>query len=325
MSSRPLVYLHRLEWVPAEWYMDANAYALLDSFADVCDDSAYPAPLSQAELVERMRGATAILSLNGSHAEEITTAVLNEVGTVKVAAVSHWWGSSSENAGKAWSAAGVHVNDASDACNQSVAEWALGALIAGLRKFDYYDREMKNGALFPTWRGMAGQLNGSTVGLVGVGRVGRWLVRYLQPFDVRVLVYDPFMTAATATSLNVELVDLPTLLHSADAISLHAPVIPETKGMLGADELAMIRDGALFINSARAWLYDSDALKKELKSGRIRAYIDVFEPEPPELDDVLRTLDNVVLTPHIAGTTDLMFHRCAKIAITAIRDDLQQR
>ncbi|MGD2175392.1 MAG: NAD(P)-dependent oxidoreductase, partial [Candidatus Brocadiaceae bacterium] len=115
------------------------------------------------------------------------------------------------------------------------------------------------------------------------------------------------------------LVGLDELLQAADAVSLHAPVTDETKRMMGAHEFSLMRDGALFVNCARAALVDGDALREELSSGRIRAYLDVYEPEPPPLDDVLRELDNVVMTPHVAGTTDLMFLRCGRRAIEALR------
>ena len=103
---------------------------------------------------------------------------------------------------------------------------------------------------------------------------------------------------------------------------LHAPVIPATEAMVGKHQLSLMKDGALLVNCARAWLLDNDALSQELQSGRIRAYLDVFEPEPLEQDDVLRTLDNVVMTPHIAGTTDLMFERCGTAAIDALSEHL---
>jgi phosphoglycerate dehydrogenase-like enzyme len=92
--------------------------------------------------------------------------------------------------------------------------------------------------------------------------------------------------------------------------------------MIGARELGLIRDGALLLNCARAWLFDNDALRAELSKGRIRAYLDVYEPEPPAEDDVLRKLENVVLTPHVAGTTDKMFLRCGRLAIERLREKL---
>jgi phosphoglycerate dehydrogenase-like enzyme len=321
-TERPLVYIHRVEWCPYEYYMNDANMALLESFAEVRDNGDGREELDHDQIVEHLKGVDAILSLNGSHAGEITAEALEEAGSVQAISVGHWWGNHTELAAK-WEEAGVNVIDASRACNQAVAEWALGAIIAGLRKFDVFDRQMKSGVEWPTWRGVAGQLSGSTVGLVAVGRVGRWLVRYLQPFECRVLVYDPFLSDKDAAEMGVECVDLDTLLQSSDAISLHAPVIPETKAMIGERELGLIKDDALLVNSARAWLLDNDAFRREMQKGRFRAYLDVYDPEPPPVDDVLRELDNVVMTPHVAGTTDKMFLRCGRFGIQALRDYFQ--
>jgi len=115
-------------------------------------------------------------------------------------------------------------------------------------------------------------------------------------------------------------VELDTVLTEADVVSLHARVTPETTGMIGARELALIQDGALFVNCARAALVDGEAFREELAKKRFRAYLDVFDPEPPPDDDVLRTLENVVMTPHVAGTTPLMFLRCGAAAIEALAE-----
>ncbi len=318
-ARRPLVYIHRVEWCPREYYVDEENEQLLRSFAEVRDNADGREELSQDEMVEHLSGADAILSLNGSHAAEVSREALQAAGTVKVAAVSHWWGQHNDVAPE-WRAAGVEVIDASDACNQAVAEWTLGAAIAGLRRFDLFDRKMKSGVKWPGWRGVAGQLNGSTVGLVALGRVGRWVVRYLRAFDVRVLACDPYLDESEAAELGVELTDLHTLLRTADVVSLHAPVTEETTAMIGARELSLIKDGALLINSARAALLDNEAFRAEMQKARFRAYLDVYEPEPPPEDDVLRELDNVVMTPHVAGTTHRMFLRCGRMAIEALRD-----
>lgn len=320
-ANRPVVYIHRLEWCPYELYMDQTNEQLLASFAEVRnhgDDRQKP---THEQMVQYLRGADAMLLLNGSHIDEITPEALREAGSVRVAVSSHWWEKFNVMVGP-WKEVGVTTIDVSDACSQSVAEWTIGAAIAGLRKFDVFDRQMKTGTKWPNWRGVAGQLNGSTVGLVGLGRVGRHVLRYLKPFDVRILVCDPALTPEKATELSVEVVDLHTLLRTADVISLHAPVLPQTKAMIGAHELGLIRDGALLINSARAWLLDNDAFRAEMAKRRFRAYLDVFEPEPPAEEDILRTLDNVVMTPHVAGTTDAMFLRCGRLAIEALRKQL---
>ena len=319
---RPRIYVHRLYYCSYGMYMDAANEALLASFADAVNHADREEPVPPEEMVQALEGVKGILSLNGSGASDVTTEVLKQVGTVEVAAVAHWWHGSSDAAMEMWRQAGVLVVDASDACNEAVAEWTVGAAIAGLRRFEHFDRELKAGTEWPERMGVAGQLSGSTFGIVGLGRVGKLVARFLRPFDTRVLAYDPYVLPEVAAGLGVELVDLETLLRTADAVSLHLPVTPETRRIIGARELALMKDGALFINSARAALVDNDALKAELAGGRLRAYLDVFEPEPPPPGDVLRTLDNVVLTPHVAGHTTSMFLRCGRLAIEALRRHL---
>ncbi|MGQ9729698.1 MAG: hydroxyacid dehydrogenase [Candidatus Zipacnadales bacterium] len=316
--TRPCIYIHRLMYLGYDEYMDAQNERLLAAFADVVNDAFLEQSPSPAEMAERLRGVTGILSLNGSGACDITTEALEAAGTVQVAVISHWWHGSHDQAAAMWRAAGVAVIDESDACNEAVAEWTIGAAIAGLRRFEQYDRELKSGTEWPSWR-RASQLNGSTFGIVSLGRVGRLVARYLSVFDCRIIAYDPYIDPEVAEQLGVELVDLDTLLSTADVISLHTPVLPETTGMLGARELALIKDGAVLVNSARAALYDGKAFRAELAKGRFTAYLDVFDPEPPPLDDVLRTLSNVVLTPHVAGATPLMYRRCGRRAIERLR------
>lgn len=317
--SLPNIYIHRVEWCPANWYMNQRNRDYAASFATVNDHGNDAAALSHDEMVNCLRGAEAVLVLNGSHADEITAAALKEAGTIKVIAITHWF--SPELIG-ACTEAGVELIDVTWPCSQAVAEWSLGSIINGLRKTDYFDREMKKGQ-WPAWSGTAGQLNGSTVGLVATGRIGTCLLKYLAPFDVEVLVFDPYLTPERERELGVKSVDLQTVMCSCDVIALHAPNTPETKNMIGKEQLAAMKDGALLVNGARSFLIDSDAFRDEIKSGRIRAALDVFDSEPlgPE-EKYLCALDNVILTPHIAGTTDVMFERCAYFAMEAIKNKI---
>lgn len=148
-----------------------------------------------------------------------------------------------------------------------------------------------------------------TVGIVGASRIGRLVIELMSNFDVEVLLSDPSIDQSAARQLGARLVDLPTLVASADVISLHAPLLPETWHMLDATLLATIRDGAVLINTARGGLVDSEALLTELRTGRFRAVLDVTDPEPPPSTSPLWDLDNVVLTPHVAGSRGLELQR----------------
>ncbi len=154
-----------------------------------------------------------------------------------------------------------------------------------------------------------------TVGLISASMVGREVIRLLKVTDLRVLLYDPFVDTAEAARLGVEKVELPALMAESDVVSLHAPNLPELRGMINGELLALIRDGATFINTARGALVDEPALLAELQSGRIYAILDVTDPEPPVPGSPLYILPNVIYTPHIAGSMAEECHRMADFAL----------
>jgi D-3-phosphoglycerate dehydrogenase len=152
------------------------------------------------------------------------------------------------------------------------------------------------------------ELGGLTVGLVGLGAVGREVAARLAAFKARILAYDPYAQDPPA---GVTLCDLDTLLRDADIVSLHAPVTPETQGLLSAERLALMKPGALFVNTARAALTDENALYEMLRSGRLAgAALDVLAEEPLQPGNRFLALPNVVVTPHLGGaTTDVTRHQ----------------
>ena len=153
----------------------------------------------------------------------------------------------------------------------------------------------RNGTI-PYQRFRAWESNGQTAGLVGLGAVGRALWWRLEGLGARVIAYDPYNPEAKHS--------LEDVLAESDIISLHAPVTPETTGMIGPAQFALMRQGAMFINTARAQLHDTDALVDALRSGMLMgAGLDHFVGERLPTDHPLTTLDNVVLTPHIGGAT----------------------
>jgi D-3-phosphoglycerate dehydrogenase len=145
------------------------------------------------------------------------------------------------------------------------------------------------------------EVGGLTVGLLGLGAVGREVAARLLPFKARVLAYDPYVSAPPA---DVTLVDLVTLLREADVVSLHAPVTPETQGLLSRERLASMKPTAWLINTARAALTDEDALYDALATGRIAgAALDVLAVEPLQPGNRFLALPNVICTPHVGGAT----------------------
>lgn len=196
----------------------------------------------------------------------------------------------------------VIVNSA-DVMAKSVAEAVIAYILAAVRDIPYYDWGMKHGML---WRDDDFHNSGlfyKTIGLIGLGQVGRYVIRYLEPFDVKFLVYDPYVKNISGVADNIRFTELKELISSSDIISIHAAQTKETYHMLGRDMLKEIRDSSVLINTARGSIIDEFALIDELKTGRFKAVLDVFEKEPLPSGSVLRSLKNVILIPHMAGPT----------------------
>lgn len=198
--------------------------------------------------------------------------------------------------------AGVPVLRAPGRNADAVAELTVALLFAVRRHLLAADRDVRAGAVFrdgtiPYQRFRAWQLAGRTVGIVGLGAVGRATAWRLQGLGMRVTSFDPYAADATHT-------DLDALLADCDVLSLHAAVTPETAGMIGARELGRLPAGAVVLNTARAALLDLDALVEALQAGHLGgAGLDHFPGEQLPTDHPLCRLDRVVLTPHIGGAT----------------------
>ncbi|MCX5078520.1 hydroxyacid dehydrogenase [Streptomyces sp. NBC_00424] len=157
-----------------------------------------------------------------------------------------------------------------------------------------------------------------TVGVVGASLVGRKVIELLRPYDVDVLLADPHVSTLRAAAMGVRRVELDELVSASDVVSLHAPALPETHHLLDACRLALMRDGATLINTARGSLVDTEALTAEATSGRIHAVIDVTEPEVLPTTSPLYSLPNVLLTPHIAGSLGGELHRITSSALDEV-------
>lgn len=200
--------------------------------------------------------------------------------------------------------AGIAVTHAADANAVPVAEFTLAAIIfANKRVFEMRDRYRADPSRISSYA-LANEPIGNyhrTIGLIGASRIGRKVAKFLQGFDYTVLVSDPFVQQGDPILAHAELVGLDSLMARSDVVSLHAPSLPTTREMIGASQLARMRDGAAFINTARGALVDEAALIAELQTGRIHAVIDVTDPEIPAASSPLYSLPNVFLTPHVAG------------------------
>ncbi len=198
----------------------------------------------------------------------------------------------------------------------SVAEHTLFMMLTLAKRGIAYDRATRNGdwKLRDTFG--ATELAGKTLLLLGFGRIGREVARRAQAFGMTVLAYDPYVRDAAMFAARAQSVaKLPEAIPQADFISVHLPMTAETKGIIGAQQFAAMKKTAIVISTARGGLVDEAALAEALKSGQIRAAgLDVFVDEPPAPNDPLLKLDNLLLSPHIAGLTEECAMRMAEVS-----------
>jgi D-3-phosphoglycerate dehydrogenase / 2-oxoglutarate reductase len=218
---------------------------------------------------------------------------------------------------------GVVVAIAAGANQVSVAEHTLALLLAVFRTIVSRDRKVRSGQ----WeRTNAPRLAGRTIGLVGLGRIGRAVATRAQSLGLRVIAYDPQADPAFASAYAIPLLSLDELLSSADIVSLHCPCTAATRHMVNADRISRMKPDAVLINTARGGLVDEPALIAALEAGKLfGAGLDTFEVEPLSADSPLCRLDNVVLTPHGAGVDQQAVRDISLLAAQSIASLYQGR
>ena len=209
---------------------------------------------------------------------------------------------------------GIKVTNAVAANAQPVAEFTLAAILLANKRVVQLSRlymtERVNRAPWAKEAPNVGNYK-KVVGIVGASHVGRLVVDLLKPYDCRVLLYDPYVSPLQARDMKATKVGLSELLSQVDVVSLHAPLLEETRSMIGGRELALLKDGATVINTSRGALIDQDALVRELSTGRLYAWLDTTEPDVLPVDSPLFDLPNLFLTPHIAGSLGSEIQRLA--------------
>jgi phosphoglycerate dehydrogenase-like enzyme len=311
---KPTVVLAMVPSLTAEQFT-AEHFARLEAVADVPErepltvfgDERAAARLARAELLLTGWGCPPLDAAALALAPRLR-AIVHAAGTVKLHVTDACW------------ERGLLVSSAAAANAVPVAEYTLAAILFANKRLFRLQRRYRELRDFRFWPAEAPGLGNyrKVIGLIGASQVGRRVLELLRPFDFAVLLHDPYVNADEAVALGARRVELDALLAAADVVSLHAPALPETRHLLDRRRLALLRDGAVLINTARGWLVDGEALAAELVAGRIDAVIDTTEPEVLPVDSPLYDLPNVFLTPHVAGALGTETQRLADHAVAEI-------
>ena len=217
---------------------------------------------------------------------------------------------------------GIAVLNAPAGNTFSTAELAFGLLLSAARRIPEADRSVRDGDWKrKTLRGR--QLFGATLGVVGAGRIGSEVARRAGAFGMRVVAFDPYLTPERANDLGLDMLPLDRLLAESDAVTLHVPMTPDNRGLIGRHQIARMKDGAILINAARGGLVDEEALAEALITGKLGAAgLDVYATEPLPADSPLREAPNIVFTPHVGAATIEAQREVSRQIAVAVRDAL---
>ncbi|MCI0548884.1 MAG: D-glycerate dehydrogenase [Candidatus Rokubacteria bacterium] len=270
-------------------------------------------PLLHAELVERLRGRQGLVCLITDTVDEALLAACPDLRVVANVAVGY-----NNIDVAAATRRGVLVTNTPDVLTETTADFAWTLLMAVARRVVEADRYVRDGR-FTRWEYMlllGGDVHGKTLGVVGFGRIGRAMARRARGFGMRILYQDALAAdGAVERELGATRVDLPTLLRESDFVSVHTPLLPETRHLIDADALRTMKRTAYLINAARGPVVEEAALVQALREGWIAgAGLDVFEEEP-KVHPGLLGLTNAVLAPHIASASSETRRRMASLAV----------
>jgi D-3-phosphoglycerate dehydrogenase len=217
---------------------------------------------------------------------------------------------------------GIVVTSAPGANSDAVADLTIGFFLALARKIPFADRSVKDGI----WPRMVGaQVNQKTLGIIGVGQIGKKVARRALGFDMNVLVYDVYKDEEFSKKYGITYLPIDELLTRADFISIHVPLTPETRNLIGPREFGLMKKDVCLVNIARGGVVDESALYDALKNDAIRgAALDVFSQEPPDKNPLLE-LDNLIATPHMGGYTQEALNETGMICVRNIIDTLEGR
>jgi D-3-phosphoglycerate dehydrogenase len=223
-------------------------------------------------------------------------------------------------------AKGIVVTNVPDYCIDEVSDHALALIMSLTRGVTLLDRKVRSGSWTPTDARPLHRLRGHTLGLVGFGRIARALATKVAPLGFRVVTTDPFVSDEVVREAGAEPMTLEELLVVADVVSVHAPLTDDSRHLIGATELGMMKAGAILVNTSRGPLVDLDALRAALVEGRLGgAGLDVLEVEPPGADDPLLHRDDVIVTPHAAFYSEESLEELQRKAVEQVIEALAGR
>ena len=254
------------------------------------------------QLVERLNGGEYDIYVN--EGDKVPASVIKRLEATRLICVAR--GTPDNVDITAATGAGIIVTHAPGRNAIAVAKFTIGLILDRVRHYTRGNHMVMTRTWeFRRFEEIEGiELNGRTIGLIGVGHIGQEVAKRLRAFNMRILGFDPYVDPKTAASAGVELVDLDFLMRESDFVSIHAAVTPETRGLIGEREIELMKPTAYFINTARAIITDEQALYEALRDGHIAgAALDVFMEEPVTPDHPFATLDSVLITPHLGGAT----------------------
>lgn len=273
----------------------------LEKFANVTWNP-YDREYEEAELIEAIEGKDGCITGWGTH--KFTDKVLDNAGKLKI--IGHTAASLKGIVDEGFFKRGILITNANNALAAAVAEFCLMvSLMASWSILPTIDHVKKGG--WQTNMDVTDGLSGKTIGLVGYGTIAGYFVKFLRPFDVKIIVFSEHCPVEEAESMGFKLASLDDVL-KCDIISLHKTLNEDSYHMIDEEKLERIRDGAIIINTARGALIDETALIKHLTTGRLNAVLDVFEKEPLPEGHILRNLPNIIATPH-SGACSLYARR----------------
>ena len=278
---------------------DHKDYRFLSEFADVNPLEDLPEKITVEFMQNALKDADACITCWGT--PSFTEELLKNAGKLKL--IAHAAGSIKNLVPKSFWNTNCRITCNAPVIAEDVAQTTLALILCSLRHLWDFSKSTRDG----NWKGgeasifTTRRLNGLQVGILGGSNVGREVIKILKPFGCRIKLYDPYVSPLEADNLGVELSGLEDLLKTSDVLTLHMPATEECRHIINEKNAPLIKDGALFVNTARGMLVEEAALIKELQSGRIFACLDVTDPEPPAADHPFRKLGNVILTPHLAG------------------------